>query len=305
MQRIPWMNWLLMLLIAFAFAGQQFAPHVAERFILGIGATGIPESGIFGFMRIREVDESPLSWIGYMFLHGGYMHLLGNLLFMWVFGNAVCSKVGNIVYLVFWIGIGLLAALAHTSTSAAPVLGASGAINGVVGAFLILYPTNSVTMFFFFFLMFFFRLGTFLLSSYWVILMWFAFDVFGLVVGGGSTAYGAHLGGFLGGATFLVILLMLGFCQATEYERNLLEIFAERAGKSVRPDKVRLSTDRPDPAMMGKRLHVILPDGVRKQIAVIEFVRHETQGKPVDHLVVSEDGEHWISFGDWRKSNLK
>jgi len=303
MQRLPWMNWLLMLVIVVCHVLSSVDPELTLPFILGIDGEVVP---IALFTRIT-VDESPLSWIGHMFLHGGFWHLAGNLIFMWAFGNAVCAKIGNIVYAVAWIGLGLLAALAHVVTTGGPMLGASGAINGIVGMFLILYPINEITMFYFVFLLVRVFTGTFALASYWMILLWFAFDVLGFVTKGEDVAYAAHVGGFVGGAALALGLLAVKLLESDEHECNLLEVIAERRGgaraKKSKTGRRRLSADKPSPALMARRLHVRLAGGQLKELPVIEFLRHEGQGKEVNHFVVSEDGANWTTFGDWRKRN--
>ena len=86
-----------------------------------------------------------------MFMHGGWMHLIGNMLFLWIFGNAVCAKIGNVRYLPIYLGLGIFAGLTHMIFQGGPVIGASGAINGVVGMFLVFFPENSITCFWIFF----------------------------------------------------------------------------------------------------------------------------------------------------------
>ena len=78
---------------------------------------------------------SPLGLIGHIFLHSGPLHLIGNMIFLWVFGNAVCAWLGNGLYPVFYVVAGLAAAVTHVALGGGPAWGASGAVNGVVGAF--------------------------------------------------------------------------------------------------------------------------------------------------------------------------
>jgi membrane associated rhomboid family serine protease len=83
--------------------------------------------------------------LAHMWLHGGPFHLIGNMIFLWVFGNAVCAKVGNIVYPFLYLACGLTSAAVHVAFDGGPAIGASGAINGIVGAYLILYPLNNIS----------------------------------------------------------------------------------------------------------------------------------------------------------------
>ena len=98
-----------------------------------------------------------LGLIGYIFLHGDILHLAGNMLFLWVFGNAVCVRVGNLAYPFIFLALGAVAGIAHLSLNGAPAIGASGAINGIVGMFLVWFPTNHISVFY----IWFFGIGTF------------------------------------------------------------------------------------------------------------------------------------------------
>jgi membrane associated rhomboid family serine protease len=158
---------------------------------------------------------------GHMFLHGGLLHLAGNLLFLWTFGNAVCAKVGNLVYIPLFLALGFCAAVAHNLVDAAPAIGASGAINGIVGMYLVYYPLNNVTCWYWFFI----RVGNLYVSSIWIILLFFAFDVWGAGAGSGGVAYWAHIGGFLTGVTLAVTTLLTGWVEMTSTEKSLLGVF--------------------------------------------------------------------------------
>src|SRR5689334_15491075 len=153
------------------------------------------------------VDNEPINiWtpITSMFLHGGWGHLLGNLLFFWVFGNNVEDSMGRVRFLVFYLLCGVIAAASHVvldPTSPIPTVGASGAISGVLGAYLILYPRVRVRMLFWFLLF----IRVFRVPAWAVLLWWFFWQV---VAGlpqlmtvnrevSGGVAVWAHIGGFL------------------------------------------------------------------------------------------------------------
>ena len=163
---------------------------------------------------------------GHIWLHGGILHLLGNMLFLWIFGNAVCAKIGNFRYLPVYLGLGLIAGLTQLTLAGGRAIGASGAINGVVGMYLVFFPMNDITCYY----ILFFPLypGKFSLSSIWMILFWLVFDIWGAARGGGGVAYFAHLGGFAGG--FIIAILMLKFKLVTmeRYEQSLLQAIEER-----------------------------------------------------------------------------
>jgi membrane associated rhomboid family serine protease len=151
------------------------------------------------------VDRDPINLLTpllSMFLHGGWAHLLGNALFLWVFGNNVEDSMGRLRFLVFYLLCGLAAAFAQIAidpASPAPMVGASGAISGVLGAYLILYPRVRVHVFVGFFLV--------SLPAYFVLLMWIGLQllaglpqVTSLHTGSSSgVAVWAHIGGFFAG----------------------------------------------------------------------------------------------------------
>ncbi len=155
------------------------------------------------------VDQEPinrLTPLTSMFLHGSWSHILGNCLFFWVFGNNVEDSMGRLRFLVFYVVCGLAAAAAQVlvdPSSPVPMVGASGAISGVMGAYLILYPRVRVNMLFIFII--FFRIIP--LPAWLVLLYWFLLQVItGLpelnqidASGGSGVAVWAHVGGFVAG----------------------------------------------------------------------------------------------------------
>ncbi|MEM8536336.1 MAG: rhomboid family intramembrane serine protease [Pseudomonadota bacterium] len=148
-----------------------------------------------------------------VFLHGGFMHLAGNMLFLWIFGDNLEEEMGHMPFLVFYLACGVAAGLAQfytDPTSQVPVVGASGAIAGVMGGYLLLFPKARVDIFIFFIV--FFRI---LPIPAWLMLgLWFALQLFnGLRVDTsmGGVAYWAHAGGFVIGLLFTIPLwLRLG-----------------------------------------------------------------------------------------------
>jgi membrane associated rhomboid family serine protease len=148
-----------------------------------------------------------------MFLHAGWLHIGGNMLFLWIFGNNVEDKIKSIPYFFFYIASGLAAtvvqvALIHTGANAAlPNLGASGAIAGVLGAYLFMFPRRRVLILVFFFLI------TFVYLPAWVVLgLWFVLQAFNGVAAlssrvnvGGGVAVWAHVGGFVFGSLMALL----------------------------------------------------------------------------------------------------
>ncbi|HJR08913.1 MAG TPA: rhomboid family intramembrane serine protease [Pyrinomonadaceae bacterium] len=141
-----------------------------------------------------------------MFMHGGVPHLLGNMLFLWIFGDNLEQRMGKVKYLIFYLLCGLIASLAHVFSTMAfganpyvPSLGASGAISGVLGGYLLLHPTRGVHV-----ILFSFMVRT--VPAFVAIGIWFVFQLInGLgMLGqgsqeGGGVAYAAHIGGFIAG----------------------------------------------------------------------------------------------------------
>ena len=157
---------------------------------------------------VMDADQEWLSPLTSMFLHGGWLHLIGNMWFLWLFGNNVEDSMGHVRYLVFYLLSGLAAAAAQTfvnPTSAIPMVGASGAISGVMGAYVVLYPRVRVHMLIV--LGFFITriaVPAFLMLGYWFLLQ---------ILGGlpaigeekGGVAFWAHAGGFIAGAVLILV----------------------------------------------------------------------------------------------------
>lgn len=140
-----------------------------------------------------------------MFLHGGVMHLLGNMLYLWIFGNNVEDAMGHVRFVVFYFACGVAAALVQAlpnPESTIPMIGASGAISGVLGAYLLLYPRAHVLVLI--------PLGVFTrlvhLPAMFVLGLWFVLQLVSSALatpGEGGVAFGAHIGGFIAGMALI------------------------------------------------------------------------------------------------------
>lgn len=139
-----------------------------------------------------------------IFLHGGFMHLLGNMWFLWVFGDNVEDRMGHARYLLFYLLTGIGAGVVHTLFnwgSPVPAVGASGAISGVLGAYLLMYPRARVlVMLPIVFFAYFIRL-----PALWVLGLWFALQLVSELAAsqGAGVAFRAHIGGFLAGMALI------------------------------------------------------------------------------------------------------
>lgn len=153
-----------------------------------------------------------------MFMHAGFWHLAMNMLFLWIFGNNIEDVLGRSKFLVFYLICGVFAAAAHIMVnvnSEIPTVGASGAIAGVLGAYLVLYPAariNTLVLMGFFWTVV--QLPAVLLLGVWFVLQLIGLP--GSTLAGGGVAYGAHVGGFVAGA---VIILLLGGKRLTRQQR--------------------------------------------------------------------------------------
>ena len=161
--------------------------------------------------RVSGLQPTPISvyltLITSMFMHGGFAHIFGNMLFLMIFGDNIENRIGHFRYLVFYLLVGVLASLAHVfvsvslgSSTLIPSLGASGAISGVLGGYLLLFPKRRVRVMMFYQMM--------EVPAIVAIGIWFAFQLIsGIgVLGdsqGGGVAYGAHIGGFIAGLSLI------------------------------------------------------------------------------------------------------
>lgn len=178
------------------------------------------------------IGEAPWMWIGpgedfsiaglfgSLLTHADLLHLAGNMVFLFVFGNAVNAKVGHVPFLLCYAAIGMIEGLAWAWLADGPAVGASGAIMGIVGMFVVFYPRNDVSVWYWLF----YQGGTFEVSAYVVIAVYFAFDLWGFVSGGDTgVAYLAHVVGLLTGFAIASAMVLTGLCPSDDDEENLYE----------------------------------------------------------------------------------
>lgn len=167
-----------------------------------------------GFSSLNIETPVP-TWVtifSSLFMHGGLMHLAGNVMFLWVFGDNIEDRMGHLKYLLFYLVAGVIATLSHwliDPSSQVPLIGASGAIAGVLGAYLMLYPHNRIKV-----LVIFFFITALQLRAMWVLGIWFVWNLFQALASFGisdqvSVAFFAHIGGFVFGAGIIVIYKLL------------------------------------------------------------------------------------------------
>ena len=193
----PWVTWGLMFACFVIFIYQEGLDGLAYgEFIYGVGL--IP--GVL----LGEAEMAPQLWhlpapvtlLSYQFLHGGWDHLLGNMLFLWIFGDNVEDAMGHRRFLVFYLLGGVAAGLAHALLdpgSAVPLIGASGAISAVLGAYLLLHPFSRIVVLV--------VLLPLRLPAWVLLVVWFGFQFVALNdAADDGVAWVAHIAGFLAGA---------------------------------------------------------------------------------------------------------
>jgi len=212
-QRWPVVTWLLIGINVWVFLNELLLGPELEAFI---------RTWAFIPARYFALSElNPGDWAGRylpiftsMFLHGGWLHLLGNMVYLWIFGDNVEDRLGHVRYLIFYLATGLGAALVHAHLapdSTLPTVGASGAISGVLGAYFVLFPHARVYTLVPFVFVF---LGVVEIPAAVYLGFWFAMQVLSGAAGlaaqvdadGGGVAWWAHIGGFVMGMAVAALL---------------------------------------------------------------------------------------------------
>jgi len=202
----PIINWLLILL--------NIAVFLVEARLAGQGQlqSQLQQWALIPRDLVQHVGvEQILDLFRSMFLHGGWLHVGSNMLFLYIFGDNIEDALGSLRYLAFYLLCGVAASLAQvalTPNSSTPLIGASGAIAGVLGAYLILFPKAPVrTLFWFIILIRTIRIPAFVLLGGWFVLQFARvyFAANGGMVSDSGVAYAAHVGGFLTGIVLLAV----------------------------------------------------------------------------------------------------
>lgn len=236
----PIVTWLLIAACVATYLWQTGLPGQAER--MAILAYGVIPADLFGLAELNPAISPLPAWMTIftsMFLHGGWMHLGSNMLYLWIFGDNVEASMGKVRYLVFYLACGAIAALAQSLAapgSTIPMIGASGAIAGVAGAYLILHPLSNIRVFFLFIIFF-----TVLNVPAWIVLgFWFIGQVLSQSVsvsGQGGVAFLAHIAGFIAGAVLIFKMRLPG---VPLFSRPVSRAFASQSsGRVVAPARTR------------------------------------------------------------------
>lgn len=196
----PYVNYALILLNVVVFILQQ-AEAASPSFPIRLGLNKF---------ALAPNDLHLLHFVTYAFLHGGWMHLIGNMVFLFIFGNSVSDKMGQLGYLLFYLAGAIFAGVGYVLLSTPimggyipPVVGASGAISAVTGAFLVLFPNTRITIFYFWLV-----IGTYEVPALLLVPFFFLQDVFFNFVGGkeSGVAHVAHIAGTVFGVVIALIL---------------------------------------------------------------------------------------------------
>ncbi|HKU90301.1 MAG TPA: rhomboid family intramembrane serine protease [Steroidobacteraceae bacterium] len=198
--------------LVFVWQHLLLSPAAGERIVYALGVIPAVLMGRETLPAELALVPVPATILTSMFLHGGFLHLAGNMLYLWIFGNNIEDAMGHVRFLVFYLLCGVAAVYAQALPNAGsivPMIGASGAISGVLGAYLLLYPRARVLLGLpLGFLIV--QLGRF--PAGWVLVAWFVMQ---LLMGGmnapraaqdaGGVAFGAHIGGFVAGLLLVTL----------------------------------------------------------------------------------------------------
>ena len=228
-QRTPYITFTIIALnvitwLLFQGAGQArpLAESVCNRGLIAGELTGTVPPGTplqmdKELVCYTDAGSQPLNLITSMFLHGSWMHLLGNMWFLWIFGNNVEDSMGHARFVVFYLINGLAAALLQvfmTPTSVVPMVGASGAISGIMGAYVVLYPHVRV----FALIPLGFFTTTVALPAWGMLGYWMLLQFLGVLQStgaeGGGVAFWAHVGGFLAGVVLIKLFARRDYVDA-------------------------------------------------------------------------------------------
>lgn len=180
----------------------------------------------------------------YIWLHGGVVRgvvrVIGNVIFLWPFGNAICSKIGNKLYLLVYLGLGLLAGVTHLILTERAAVGASGIINGIVGMYIVLFPENSISCLFLLP-----RPMAVGISGLWVVLLWFIFDMLESGMSSFGTTYVAHILCLGTGLGLAMLMLKKKWLVMDKDERSLLQVLSKEK-EEIEEERKDLKTLAPE-----------------------------------------------------------
>ncbi len=273
----PVVNLLIIVLNVLAFLWQlSQGPHLREVFSLyGIVPVRYSDPGL------SEQFSAFQQWLPFltsMFLHGGLFHILGNMWFLYIFGDNIEDRLGHIRYFIFYLLCGIAAGVIHLYTnwdSKIPTIGASGAISGIMGAYLILYPRSRIlTLIPIFFFIQFVEIPAFIFLGYWLLIQLFSASLTPKNVGG--IAFWAHIGGFVAGLVFIKIFDLVPRMDMGQRLRHYTDRKATPRLQSISPQSSPEELDldgeiiiTPKEAVRGTRKLIAIPQGLKKKNMIV------------------------------------
>ncbi len=284
------------------------------RFILKYGLVPVRYS-VSEIASHFTFGEQALPFVSFMFIHGGFWHLLGNMWSLYIFGDNVEDTLGSVRYLLFYLLCGSASGLSHLFInwhSQVPTIGASGAIAGVMGAYLLLYPKSRIlTLIPIFFIPYFVQLPAFFFIGIWFILQFIS--AAGASAAGGGIAWWAHIGGFIFGIIFLKIFQNIPGLGVTQRVRDRtakqrtprLQVINMK-GTANDPHLYGSISITPREARIGTRKLVNIPWEFRKRlfrVSVPPGVSHGTtlrlsgMGRPIDD---EKRGDLYLKVKIWK-----
>ena len=269
----PIVNLLIIVLNILSFLWQlSLGPQLKEAFLL------------YGIVPIRYSDpglseqfsafQQWLPFLTSMFLHGGFLHILGNMWFLYIFGDNIEDRLGHIRYFIFYLLCGIAAGVIHLYTnwdSRIPTIGASGAISGIMGAYLLLYPRAKIlTLIPIFFFIQFVEIPAFIFLGYWLLIQLFSAGLTPRNVGG--IAFWAHIGGFIAGLIFVKMFDMIPRMGVGQELRHYTDRKATPSLQTISPQPSPEELDlhgeiiiTPKEAVRGTKKLIAVPQGLKKR----------------------------------------
>ncbi|MBT8338695.1 MAG: rhomboid family intramembrane serine protease [Desulfatitalea sp.] len=253
---------------------------------------------VYGWDPHIPAFQKQFAWVSFMFLHGGFFHLLGNMWSLYIFGDNVEDRLGPLRYLAFYLLCGIASGLSHliiNAHSASPTIGASGAIAGVMGAYFILYPRSRIlTLIPIVFIPWFVEIPAFVFLGLWFVMQFLSATAASGAAGG--IAWWAHIGGFVFGILFLKLFEQLPGTGLTKRVRRATAKKRSHRLQVARPDQPRANADlhatiavTPYEALVGARKLVNIPSGLQRRLYRVnvppgvtagKILRLQGQGKP-------------------------
>jgi membrane associated rhomboid family serine protease len=269
---------------------------------------GESNAWIYAHLWLIPAQSFPWTWLTSMFVHAGIFHLAGNMIYLFLFGSCVEDMIGRLRFTLFYLVSGFIAELTFIATSPehflsmTPMGGASGAITGCLAMCLLLHAEVEIEfkyVFLFFVLTIFFRAGEFEIPAWIAIVFWFLKDVFSLAMsynphshahGGGGVAFGAHVGGFLGGLALVALYKWQLKSRAEESvePRLILDPATVLAAAPVRPSPGAAASETPA---------IFLHDGTEQ---TGPFTLSQVQAK-LQNGEISREAQYWSEgMAEWQ-----